>query len=170
MPRIMRKLEGFKASDDDMHIAEVLKENMVWAELGASTKDGVIREMSELIASREPHLEPKALYQALVEREKLGSTGIEDGIAIPHAKVQGVDRVLVACGRSSVGLDFDAHDEKPTHLFFVLLAPANATGQHLKVLARLSRLLKESRVRSRLLDAITSDDLYHAIVDEDGKL
>jgi PTS system nitrogen regulatory IIA component len=153
-----------------MHLSDVFNVEMVWPELTATTKEEVIRELANLISEREPSLKPDVLYTALAEREKLGSTGIEDGVAIPHAKVSGLDHVVVACGRSGSGLDFDAHDAKPTHLFFVLLAPMTATGTHLKVLARLSRLLKEARVRNKLLDAPEASELYRIIIEEDKKL
>ena len=129
-----------------------------------------MRELTRHMALRIATLEETELYGALAEREKLGSTGVEDGIAIPHAKVSHLDRIVLACGRSIRGLDFEAHDGNPTHLFFVLLAPANATGMHLKVLARLSRLLKEARVRARLMAAASGDELYDAIIEEDEKL
>jgi len=153
-----------------MHLSEVIQKDMVWPELISSSKDEVLRELTRLVAHSLAALEESALYGALTEREKLGSTGVEDGIAIPHAKVPGIDRIVLACGRSVRGLDFEAHDGNPTHLFFVLLAPANAAGMHLKVLARLSRLLKEARVRARLMAAASGDELYNAIIDEDEKL
>jgi PTS system nitrogen regulatory IIA component len=153
-----------------MHLSDVFSSNNVWSELHATTKDGLVHELSQLIAGQEPKLNVEDLYAALIEREKLGSTGIEDGVAIPHAKVAGLDDIVVACGRCPRGIDFDAHDGKPTHLFFVLLAPMNATGMHLKVLARLSRLLKDVRVRNRLMDAGAPEDLYRVITEEDDKL
>ena len=153
-----------------MHLAEVFSADMVWPELSSENKEGVLRELSDLIAQREPQLNSDVLYTVLSDREKLGSTGIENGVAIPHAKVDGLLRIIVACGRSVAGMDFDAHDTKPTHLFFVLLAPMNATGMHLKVLARLSRLLKEARVRNRLMEAHGADDLYRIIIEEDENL
>lgn len=153
-----------------MHLSEVFSADMVWPELSSSSKEDVLHELAGLIAEREPLLDSDALYAVLADREKLGSTGIEDGVAIPHAKVSGLPHIIVACGRSSEGLDFDAHDAKPTHLFFVLLAPENATGMHLKVLARLSRLLKEARVRNRLMEAHGAGDLYRTIVEEDRNL
>lgn len=153
-----------------MHLSDVFSCDNVWSELHATTKAELVRELSQLIAEREPKLDGDDLYTALIEREKLGSTGIEDGVAIPHAKVAGLDDILVACIRCREGIDFDAHDGKPTHLFFVLLAPMNATGMHLKVLARLSRLLKDVRVRNRLMDAEGSEDMYRVITEEDDKL
>jgi PTS system nitrogen regulatory IIA component len=153
-----------------MHLSDVFNSNNVWSDLHATTKDELVRKLSQLIAGRAPKLSLEDLYTALIEREKLGSTGIEDGVAIPHAKVAGLDDILVAFGRCPEGIDFDAHDGKPTHLFFVLLAPEKATGMHLKVLARLSRLLKDVRVRNRLMDADVPEDLYRIITEEDDKL
>lgn len=153
-----------------MHLSDVFNAEMVWPELSSTSREGVIRELSGLIAQRETGLDPNLLFQALWDRELVGSTGIEDGVAIPHAKVPRLDHIVVACGRSMPGLDFNAHDSKPTHLFFVLLAPLDATGMHLKVLARLSRLLKEARIRNKLMDAVAARDIYNAIIDEDNKL
>ena len=153
-----------------MHLREVIQKDLVWPNLASPSKDEVIKELVRHMAQCTATLDETALYRALTEREKLGSTGVEDGIAIPHAKVSGLDRILLACGRSIKGIDFEAHDGNPTHLFFVLLAPANATGMHLKVLARLSRLLKEARVRAHLMAAASGDELYQAIIDEDDKL
>ncbi len=153
-----------------MHLSEVFSADRVWPELSSANKEGVLHELSDLIARSEPQLNAGSLYTVLSEREKLGSTGIEDGVAIPHAKVNGLPKIVVACGRSMGGLDFDAHDAKPTHLFFVLLAPENATGMHLKVLARLSRLLKEARIRNRLMEARSARELYRIIVEEDENL
>ncbi len=153
-----------------MHLREVIQKDLVWPELISSSKDEVLHELAQDVARHVAALDESALYEALTEREKLGSTGVEDGIAIPHAKVPLLDRIVLACGRSIRGLDFEAHDGNPTHLFFVLLAPANAAGMHLKVLARLSRLLKEARVRARLMAAGSGNELYNAIIDEDEKL
>lgn len=153
-----------------MHLSEVLHSEMVWPSLTSTTKEGVIEELSGLIAKGHPSLDAKILYSALMDREQLGSTGIEDGIAIPHAKIEGLENIIVACGRSGAGLDFDSHDSKTTHLFFVLLAPVHSTGMHLKVLARLSRLLKESRIRNKLMEAPAAQDMYSIIIEEDNKL
>ena len=103
----------------------------------------------------------------LQQREKLGSTGIGDGVAIPHGKVPDLSELVVAFGRSREGISFDAIDGKPAHLFFLLLAPENSTGQHLKALARISRMLKTPDFRRKLLDADTTSDLYKAIIEQD---
>ena len=152
-----------------MHLSDVFRSEMVWPELSATTKEEVIKELAGLIVRGYPHLNEDELNTVLMDRERLGSTGIEDGIAIPHAKVPGLDHIIVACGRSGNGLDFNAHDSKITHLFFVLLAPMHSTGMHLKVLARLSRLLKESRVRNKLMESNTAPEMYKVIIEEDDK-
>lgn len=153
-----------------MHLTDLLKPEMVWPDLSATTKTGVIRELSKRMAPHLDNLNEQRIAEVLSERERLGSTGIQDGIAIPHGKVPGLSKIVIACGRSSKGVDFDAHDAKPTHLFFVLLAPEFAAGQHLKALARLSRILKDASFREKLLCAADADAMYRTISDEDKKI
>lgn len=152
-----------------MRLSEFIQPDMVWADLHASSKPEVIRELAANIAHHLPQLKAEEVAEVLISRENLGSTGIEDGVAIPHAKIGGLTKVLVAFGRSGRGIEFAAHDQKPTHLFFVLLAPENSTATHLKILARLSRLLKETSFRERLMQAQGDKDIYEAIVEEDKK-
>jgi PTS system nitrogen regulatory IIA component len=102
-----------------------------------------------------------------LERERLGSTGIGGGIAIPHGKLGALKSLLMAFGRSRKGVEFDAMDGKPTHLFFLLLAPEDSTGAHLKMLARISRSLKNSVFRERLMTAADGRELYMVIQKED---
>lgn len=142
---------------------------MVWSDLHASSKPDVIKELAANIAGSLPDLKAEEIASVLINRENLGSTGIEDGVAIPHAKISRLSKVLVAFGRSGKGIEFQAHDQKPTHLFFVLLAPENSTATHLKILARLSRLLKETAFRERLMRAPGNKDIYEVIIDEDKK-
>lgn len=153
-----------------MHLTDILRPEMVWPNLTATTKPEVLRELARRIAGCETSLDERRIADILAERERLGSTGIQDGIAIPHGKVPGLDRILIGCGRSPSGVEFDAHDAKPTHLFFVLLAPEFAAGQHLKALARLSRILKDAHFREKLLGASDASEMYHAIVEEDKKI
>lgn len=153
-----------------MHLSDVLNSDMVWSDLAATAKKDVIRELAHRISETDTKIEEDAVFKVLWDRENLGSTGIECGVAIPHAKVPNLDRIVLACAKSAKGLDFDAHDSKPTHLFFVLLAPSNATGMHLKVLARISRLLKESKFRAKLIEAKSPEDMYRIIVEEDKNI
>jgi len=153
-----------------MQLAEIIKSNMIWSALTAKTKLEIIRELSEDISSQVNSLDASTIAAVLMERERLGSTGIQDGIAIPHGKIPGLENIVVACGKSEAGIDFDAHDGEATHLFFVLLAPEDAAGQHLKILARLSRLLKESAFREKLMKATTAEEMHEVIAREDEKL
>lgn len=152
-----------------MHLTDILRPEMVWTDLRANTKTEIIRELAHLMAENDRSLDESVISEVLMERERLGSTGIQDGIAIPHGKVPGLDRIVIACGRSRAGIDFEAHDQKPTTLFFVLLAPEFAAGQHLKALARLSRILKDASFRDRLMTSKDSREFYEHLLDEDRK-
>lgn len=153
-----------------MHLNEILTPDLFWPRLKAKTKTEAIRELADNIAAKAKNLDAKNIAEILMERERLGSTGIQDGVAIPHGKVPGLDRIIVACGHSAQGIDFDSHDQQPTRLFFVLLAPEFAAGQHLKVLARLSRLLKEADFRERLMVSQDAKEMYKTIIEEDEKV
>ena len=107
------------------------------------------------------------LVQILLEREALGSTGIGQGVAIPHGKAGSVSRVVGAVGISRAGMDFDALDGEPVHIFFLLVAPEDSAGPHLKALARISRLLKEKHFRDSLIAAKDERTLMRAIREED---
>jgi len=153
-----------------MHLVEALRPEMFWPGLNSNTKPEVINELSENISSIVPSLDAAKVAEILMDRERLGSTGIQDGIAIPHGKVPGLDKIVVACGTKPSGIEFDSHDGKPAQIFFVLLAPEFAAGHHLKVLARLSRLLKEEHIRKALLDASDGSEMYKLLVDEDKNI
>ena len=108
--------------------------------------------------------------QVLLDRERLGSTGIGEGVAIPHGKLNNIDRQLIAFGLSRKGVDFDAMDGKPARLFFLLIAPEDSVGVHLKTLARISKLLKTSHARERLLSAADRAQIYRIISEEEENL
>jgi len=152
-----------------MRLADIVHPNMIWAELASRDKTQVILELAEKISSNLTPIKAEEISSMLLSREGLGSTGIQDGIAIPHAKIQGLENIVVACGRSKQGIDFDAPDQKPTHLFFVLLAPEHSAAIHLKILARLSRLLKDKAFRDKLIAVKTAKDIYKTIIEEDAK-
>jgi len=109
------------------------------------------------------------MVSVLMAREELGSTGIGDGIAIPHGKIPELDELIVSCGRSKKGIDFNARDGKPVHFFFLLLAPENSAGQHLKVLAMISRLSRNKVFRKKLMEAGSITELYELIVEKDDR-
>ncbi|MCX7816500.1 MAG: PTS sugar transporter subunit IIA [Syntrophales bacterium] len=146
-----------------MEIAEMLDRKCILDDMKAATKREVLYELSETLLSIAPDLDIDEVVNVLLEREKLGSTGIGDGIAIPHGKLSRLDRILLAFGRSKQGVDFNAMDGRPVRLFFLLLAPENSVGLHLKVLAKLSRMLKDESFRKELLSAPGSGDIYSII-------
>ena len=153
-----------------MKIVDFLPENLVFPSLTATSKEGVLEELARGLGEGHPEIDPGRLVEVLLEREKLGSTAIGDGIAIPHGKLPGLSSVLGAFGRHAAGLDFQSLDGAPTKLFFLLVAPEDSAGMHLKALARVSRLLKDAAFRTRLVGAGTRDALYALIREEDEKL
>jgi len=153
-----------------MKLIELLSPDAIIPELQNTTKEGVIEEICKVMSEVWPECDLEKITSALLAREKLGSTGIEYGVAIPHAKISSIKNIRIAVGKSTPGIEFQAHDGKPSHLFFVLLAPDSSAGIHLKTLARLSRLLKDENVRVRLLEASSNDALYDIIRTEDEKL
>lgn len=150
-----------------MKIAEVLKKDFVLEQLTSRTKGDVLKELADVVLSEQTDYHPGEAVNVLLEREKLGSTGIGDGIAIPHGKLNIVDDLAISFGRSKEGIDFNAMDGKPVYLFFLLLAPENAAGQHLKMLAKLSRMLKDATFRKNLLEAPSKEEIYRIILEKD---
>ena len=152
-----------------MKITSVLLEDSLIPDLRAKDKESVIRELSEAMGQSTDSINPDQLVHVLLEREKLGSTGIGSGVAIPHGKLPELENIIAGFGRSVEGIDFDSQDGDPTHLFFVLVAPENSAGLHLKALAKLSRLLKNPQFRQKLMEASDRSALYRAIQEEDEK-
>jgi len=151
-----------------MKIQDIVSPEAVVGDLRADSKEGVLRELSEVIVKIVPKLSVDSLAAILMERESLGSTGIGDGVAIPHGKVGGIENLVAAFGRSRNGVQFQSLDGKPAHLFFLILAPEYSAGMHLKALARISRLLKDERFRRALLDADDADELRRILREEDA--
>ena len=152
-----------------MKITDILDESSIIQDLRSTTKKGILEELSSVLVERGKLPDRDKVVEVLLEREKLGSTGIGDGIAIPHGKMKGIKELVTSFGRSIAGVDFESIDNKPTHLFFLLVAPENSAGIHLKALARISRLLKDSSFRNRLMEARDRGDLFRVIAEEDEK-
>ncbi len=150
-----------------MKITDYLTPELVVAELVLSSKDEALQKLAEQVAAVIPGLESGGVLTVLKEREALGSTGIGGGIAIPHGKLSGLEEVIVLFARSSQGVEFAAVDGNPVHLIFLLLAPEGAAGTHLKILARISRMLKQSEFRDKLMAAADAEALYDLIKQED---
>lgn len=151
-----------------MKVTDILVRDASLLDLQSSGKDEILAEMAEALADAEPAIDAKVLLQVLREREALQSTGIGDGVAIPHGKLPGLDRLMASFARSP-GVDFAAIDGEPTRLFFLLVVPEHSGGQHLKALARISRFVRDETFRERLLAAKGPDEVFAAIEDEDAK-
>ena len=152
-----------------MKLSEIIKIDNIIPELKARDKKGVLGELAEIISKHDPSIDKGMLVKVLVEREHLGSTGIGDGVAIPHGKLNSVGRPIVSFGRSKGGLDFDSMDGQPAHLFFLLLAPENSSGVHLQVLTRIAKMLKNSAFRKELMRAKNREELYRTIIQSEGE-
>ena len=144
-----------------------MEEDNIIPDLKAKDKKGVLEELAEAIASHEPSLDKNSLVKVLLERERLGSTGIGDGVAIPHGKFPAVTQPIISFGRSRKGLDFDSMDGEPAFLFFLLVAPENAASIHLKALARIAKILKNGAFRKVLMEARNRQELYKTIIQND---
>ena len=150
-----------------MKIGDILSGDLIIPALTSKSKKEVLKELVSVIVKQNKLINKEELIEVLLEREKLGSTGIGDGIAIPHGKLKNIDTLLASFGKSIDGVDFDSMDGKPTHLFFLLVAPENSAGIHLKALARISRLLKDSSFKQDLMEAKLKDDLFKTIIERD---
>ena len=150
-----------------MKLSELIDEVNIIPELKAKDKTGVLEELADTIVNHEPLLDKGALVKVLLERERLGSTGIGDGVAIPHGKFHGIRQPIISFGRSRKGLDFESMDGEPAYLFFLLVAPENSASIHLKALAKIARILKNSNFRRVLLEAPTREELYQTIIQND---
>ena len=152
-----------------MKITDILDEASIIQDLRSTGKKGILEELSNVLVQGGKLPDRDKVVEVLLEREKLGSTGIGDGIAIPHGKMKGIKELVTSFGRSIKGVNFESIDNKPTHLFFLLVAPENSAGIHLKALARISRLLKDPSFRNRLMEARDRQDLFEIIAEEDEK-
>jgi PTS system nitrogen regulatory IIA component len=150
-------------------LSELVRADLILSDLRSVRKLDVVRELGTWLADHHPGVGREAAVRALADRERLGSTAIGDQIAIPHAKLAGATELIACLGRSRKGVDFDAPDGLPTHFFFVLLAPEDAPSEHLKALARISRLFGDARFRSRLMAAATAREMYRVLAEEDGR-
>jgi PTS system nitrogen regulatory IIA component len=149
-----------------MKILEVLAKESILENLTGTDKKSVLEELVVPV-SKISGINADLLVKVLMDREQLGSTGIGGGVGIPHGKLKDLDSLVLGFGLSRNGVDFESMDGKPTHIFFLLLTPENSTGLHLKLLARISRLLKNESFRDKLLNAVDPDEIFSVIEAED---
>ncbi|MBT3176463.1 MAG: PTS sugar transporter subunit IIA [Desulfobacula sp.] len=149
-----------------MKISQLLSKGSIIVNLEAHDKKGAIDELA-LAVSKATKAPVREIAAVLMEREQLGSTGIGGGIAIPHGKLDSVRSIIVGFGLSRKGVEYESLDNKPVHIFFLLLTPENSTGGHLKVLAQISKLLKRDQFKKGLIAAESVDEIYNIIKDQD---
>ncbi len=149
-----------------MKICDVLDTRSILADLKARNKKGILEELVVPVAEI-AGVSQKDLTRVLMERERLGSTGIGGGIGIPHGKMKTLESLVLGFGLSRKGVDFESLDGQPTHIFFLLVTPENSTGLHLKLLARISRILKNDPFKIRLMEATDRDEILGIIKEED---
>ena len=152
-----------------MKIDEILKKISVIADLVGKNKLEVIQEMTSCLKQNNIIKDDQALFTTLMEREKLGSTGIGENVAIPHGKSDELTQIITVFARSLGGVDFESLDQKPVHFVCMVIAPAHSTGQHLKALARISRLFKNQALREGILKAEDSNAIYSILLEKDSK-
>lgn len=148
-----------------MVLADTIIKDCVVCELNSKEKSEIIDELSSNLSSYIEEVSREDVLTSILEREKLGSTGIGYGVAIPHGKVEGISKVYISFGRSTDGVDFDSIDDKPAHLFFLIIAPMDSSALHLKALASISGLLKEEQFRKQLMKAKDSAEIYNIIIE-----
>ena len=148
---------------------DLLRRDLIIADIKAIDKVGVIREFAAHLSAAGKVRDADELVRVLMERESMGSTGIGDGVAIPHGKLHSMSDMIVAFGRSHRGVDYQSLDDKPAYLFFLLVTPDDNPGEHLKMLARISRILKNPVLREKLRTVPEGRELHQLILEEDSK-
>jgi len=150
-----------------MRLSDLLAEDRVTTSLTAPNKDVALDALARLLAPGAGTLGAEAIARVLRSRELLASTGVGDEVAIPHGRVAGLTQIIAALAVAPDGIAFDAIDHRPVRIFVVILAPDRAPGDQLRALARVSRLLRDVRVRDRILAAPTPAELLRVIQDEE---
>jgi PTS system nitrogen regulatory IIA component len=152
-----------------MKIDDILKKDSIIANLAGTNKEEVLREITDFLQKLSLIKDKETLFNTLMERERLGSTGIGENVAIPHGKSDELSQIVTVFGRSLNGVDFESLDQKPVHFVCMVIAPSNSTGQHLKALARISRLFKNQDLREGILKLQDANQIYSLLLEADSK-
>ena len=153
-----------------MKIIDIIKKDSIIANLVGTNKEEVLNEVTDFLLNKEIIKDKQVLLHTLIEREKLGSTGIGENVAIPHGKSDELSKVVMVFARSLKGLDFESLDQKPVHFVCVVIAPSKSTGQHLKALARISKIFKNKSLRDEILKLNDANQIYSLILEEDSRV
>jgi len=147
-----------------MRITDYLKTNAIKVFLTGKDKEEIIRELVELALAGWPKEIQEQVVQAVFKREEIASTGIGGGIAIPHAKIEKGDDLIAACGLTKDPIDFEALDQKPVRLVFLILAPSNRPALQIRFLARVARILKDKLLKDKLFKCQDPEQIFHALL------
>lgn len=150
-----------------MRIMDILDKDFIISDLSASNKKEVFRELITVFSYKYRKLDQGNLLTVLMEREKLGSTGIGEGVAIPHGKIKDLEGLILSFGRSKEGINFGAIDGKPVYLFLLLVAPENSAASHLKALAKISRMFRNPSLRKGLMKAESKEEIVQLLTQAD---
>src|SRR3954468_23605961 len=153
-----------------MRLTEILKPQNIKVPLQATAKAEAIGELVNLLAANQELSDPKRVLDSVLEREATRTTGIGNGLAIPHGKCTGTDHLVMAIGRPKTPIDFQAIDGRPVNLIWLLTSPPDKTGPHIHALARISRLMTIDKFRQSLAEAKTAQEIYDAIVKQESAL
>lgn len=153
-----------------MRIEDILKESCVVDDIKSDNKRDVIYELVGVLKDAGLIENADSAVNVILEREKLGSTGVGDGVAIPHGKMRSIRTMVCVFGRSRKGVDFDALDRKPVHFFVLLLAPEDSASMHLKMLSRISKILRDPSLRKKLAEPVNAHEIYVKLIEEDRRL
>jgi len=150
-----------------MELSEYLDEETILSSVSSDNKEDVLKELVQALADKGKIKNAEAALSALMEREALGSTGVGEQVAIPHAKIKELDDLVIMVGISKEGIDYEASDGKPVKLFFLLIAPEKQMNLHLKTLARISRLVKMTNFKNRIFEGELGSAEIHSILKEE---
>ena len=153
-----------------MYLYELLDKDSIVIPLKSLTKDDVLEEMVDILDRTGKIRDRDSVMKAIIDREKIMTTGIGNGVAVPHCKAAAVDRLVAALGISKEGIDFQAPDDDPARLIFILVAEENNPGPHVRALARLAKLLSRKEVRDALLNAGSPEDLLQVVKEKEQEL
>jgi fructose-specific phosphotransferase system IIA component len=150
-------------------LAEILSEETVKVSLVGASRDEVIKELLEVLDANSPFQDKKEIFKAVLEREHIMTTGVGNGIAIPHCKHDQCEDFALALGTTHDNIEFQAVDQNPVHIVFLLVGPKSAAGMHIKILSRITRILSNPDVREKILNINNSKELYHFLIGEEEK-
>jgi mannitol/fructose-specific phosphotransferase system IIA component (Ntr-type) len=150
-------------------IQDLLQQNSILADLTGTTKNDILTAMATFMASRYGLPDGEDIGRRIIEREGEMSTGIGYGIAIPHARIPGIDCLYLIAGRSKAGIEFNAIDEQPVHLLFMMVSPEHTSAEHTQILSKLSRIMSYEDVRKRLLSVKTAEQFLDVIIKSENK-